>query len=747
MSDEMTHIPYYQTDHGVELYARALRFTAKEKAWRKSTVELLMNRLGSQPEDAVRLSATIRGVAEGSDSDGWLRGRENRRRLRRKLREEVTEILLTLRVVNEILKVWFGSPDWGNRQHLINELVFILLTRRSKIEDAIEHLASIQKAFVNWSAVADADPDALKAVIMGGGLEDYKVESIQGTLNAIRGRFGGIEEKDLARMTDDDLDSFLQTLPGVGPKSSACVLMYARDADVFPADTHCIRTLTRLGVFASIGFSWSQQDHKKAERELRLLVPPDMRGDLHRNLVALGRQFCNPEKPQCCDCELRKFCRYYRSEQQKARSPETPTAIDVFSGAGGFSLGLTQSGFDMVAAIDSDPDATRTYRLNHPGMEEAAIIEGDAREVDTRKLVELLGGRRLDVLAGGPPCQGFSLVGNRVPHKAEDGQGQFGADYRVEEDERNHLFETMISFARALKPRYVVIENVPGLGSAEIREKSFAEFIAERLESVEYLVEVLKLEAADFGIPQKRHRYFILGVRYGEAVPDVETLIRRVPEEPEISLKHALFDLPPLDVADGRWIAAHNRPQSLDETLFEPYLGRCDIRGNTRILFNHVSRYNNEDDVTLYSHLRQGETYSQLVKRLTEEMGEHPSFARYDTTAFQDKYFRLEWDGHSKTIVSHLRKDGNSFVHPHQNRSLSVREAARIQSFPDSYVFCGSRGPQFVQIGNAVPPVMARAIGATLIAAMREATTMQRAAKSARGKRDNPVERSRLTCG
>lgn len=133
---------------------------------------------------------------------------------------------------------------------------------------------------------------------------------------------------------------------------------------------------------------------------------------------------------------------------------------------------------------------------------------------------------------------------------------------------------------------------------------------------------------------------------------------------------------------------------------------------------NHVSRFNNEDDLELYGVLEQGETYRQLVDRLTAEWGEKPSFTKYSTKNFHDKYYRLAWTGQSKTIVAHLHKDGNSFVHPCQTRSLSVREAARIQSFPDDYIFCGSRGPQFIQIGNAVSPLMAEAIGAIFVQAI-----------------------------
>jgi DNA (cytosine-5)-methyltransferase 1 len=261
------------------------------------------------------------------------------------------------------------------------------------------------------------------------------------------------------------------------------------------------------------------------------------------------------------------------------------------------------------------------------------------------------------------------------------------------------------------------------LGSAEIEEKSYAEHIGGQLRALGYYAEVIRLEAVNFGIPQKRHRYFILGSYKGEPTLSLEELENMaLSEGKRTGLKHALYDLPPLSVADGRWIMAHEDSQDQDSELYKRYLGRFNIRGHTCILFNHVSRFNNEDDIELYANLRQGETYSQLVDRLKTELGRKPDFIKYSTRNFHDKYYRLEWEGQSKTIVSHLHKDGNSFVHPKQTRSLSVREAARIQTFPDDYIFCGSRGAQFIQIGNAVPPVVAEAIGQVLIEAINNAT-------------------------
>ena len=419
----------------------------------------------------------------------------------------MTGILQSLRVINEVLKVRYESPEWGNQPHVIEELVYILLSRRSRIEDTKKHFQAIKARYSTWEASASAPPEELKSLIMGGGLEGDKVKFIQASLQTIYERFGRIAEADFLAMSEDELSEFLMELPGIGPKSAACIMLYARDADVFPADTHCIRVLNRLGLFKHFGFEWSQENHKQAERELGILVPPHMRGDLHRNLLALGREVCKPREPLCDQCELRKFCTYYRRQQQKQHALlEAPTAIEMFCGAGGISLGLNRAGFKIVAAIDNDPDAIRTYRLNHPELSKEAVIEGDAREISVAKLRQLLGEERLDLLVGGPPCQGFSMMGNRIPHKVENGDRRFGAGYKFAEDERNHLFEAMIRVARALQPCYVIIENVPGLSSAEIAAESYADYIVDQRRAADYRVEGVRLEAINVGTPQKRHR-------------------------------------------------------------------------------------------------------------------------------------------------------------------------------------------------------------------------------------------------
>jgi DNA (cytosine-5)-methyltransferase 1 len=722
---------YHPIHHGPEIFSRNPPvLTSAEQEWREKVIAFLREHSAILLTDSTQI---IESTVLRERQTPYLTTEDNLalasltqpEETKIRLRESLTQtVLIPLRIINEILHIQFGSPNLGNQKNLIDELVYILLTRRSKNSDAGKHLVAIKAKYITWADVVNVPPEELKAIIMGGGLEAHKVKFIQDSLQYIQKQFGRIDEADFIDMSDWQLDQFLQQLPGVGKKTAACILMNVRGTDIFVADTHSIRVVDRLGIFKEFGLTWRQEDHKKAQEELSILIPPHIRGNLHRNLVALGQEICKPI-PECDHCELKKICMHYRTNAQIAHAKEKKSlVIDMFCGAGGFSLGLSRVGFKIVAAIDNNPDAIRTYRLNHPEIPDEAIIEdeiqSDARRVKLKQLRNLLKGQELDLLVGGPPCQGYSMMGNRVPHKYENGNKSFGSDYKFTEDKRNHLFKAMLRVARELKPRYVVIENVPGLGSANIKkEKSYVKYIAENLEKLGYQVEWYLLEAINFYIPQNRHRFFIFGSRQGERVPNWEKLKQEIPKEQMTSLKHALYDLPRLFISDGRWVAAHSNNIGRNNEWDQQYLGPFQIRGSTHILFNHVSRFNNEDDIKLYSELKEGETYQELVERIGMQK---QFFKNYEIKNFHDKYYRLEWEGQSKTIVSHLHKDGNSFVHPdpdRQIRSLSVREAARIQSFPDDYIFCGSRGAQFIQIGNAVPPVMAQAIGQVLMEAIR----------------------------
>jgi DNA (cytosine-5)-methyltransferase 1 len=398
-----------------------------------------------------------------------------------------------------------------------------------------------------------------------------------------------------------------------------------------------------------------------------------------------------------------------------ARSSKAPRVIDLFCGAGGLSEGLSRAGFQIVAAADMDPIALRTLALNHPSLPPEGLLAGDIRELDRQRLRRLVGRRRLDVLAGAPPCQGFSSAGFRSKSTH--------TGYRAIGDERNYLFEWLVGIALELEPRLFLMENVPGMKSARRQDVSFLESAARRLRAGGYITALWQLNAAAFGVPQERTRCFLVA-----AAPDVELPAQPTEEYqntrsafdvdalPPITLTEAIFDLPQLKAGTGTAVARNEGSVTGDDLRLRRYLRKFQLREPSKLIYNHYARYQNEQDLELYALLRPGEDSVHAIERYGRA-----DLMRYRRDVFDDKYFRLRGDRPSKTIVSHLAKDGNGYIHPTQTRGITPREAARLQSFHDRYAFCGSPTDQWSQIGNAVPPVMAEAIARSLLAALRRA--------------------------
>src|SRR5207302_4279387 len=207
--------------------------------------------------------------------------------------------------------------------------------------------------------------------------------------------------------------------------------------------------------------------------------------------------------PDCSSCELRNLCQTYRRAQIKAaRASKAPRVIDLFCGAGGLSEGFSRAGFQIVAAADMDPIALRTLSLNHPSLPPEGVLTGDIRELDHRSVRKLVGQRRLDVLAGAPPCQGFSSAGFRSKSTR--------TGYRAIGDERNYLFEWLIGVALELEPRLFLMENVPAMKSSRQQDISFLETAARRLQAGGYVTAIWQPISVAFGVPQERTRCFLV---------------------------------------------------------------------------------------------------------------------------------------------------------------------------------------------------------------------------------------------
>lgn len=611
--------------------------------------------------------------------------------------------------IASILALLHGTPRQGNPEDPVDDLIYIILANKC-CEDAYQKTFEVlKKKFPDWNSLLRARPSTVDKILTSGGLAGSKTESIYGALQIIRERFGEVTLEPLRDLDDVDVEQFLCSLPEISQKSAYCIMVYTLDRRVFPVDTHVGRVLSRLEPFLELGISLDGLAHKKLQARLSGLIPPLLRYSLHVNLIEHGRNICLPRKPRCEKCELTSFCHRFRSEKAELMAASSaPVAIDLFSGAGGLSDGLTQAGFRIALAVDIDPVALRTYRHNHPAVPDDKVLCTDAATLDSKAFRRLTKGSAVDLVAGSPPCQGFSSTGMRSKSSK--------TGYEVDQDRRNWLFEVMVTAADALQPRVILLENVPGMGSARSGNRTFMEIASDAFQRIGYQTTTWKLNAASFGVPQDRIRSFLVGWQ-GKLAPSV-------PEEeyqnwrstgfdpdalPPITLSEAIEDLPPLKAGEGEPVIPFDGDR-IGERAWRRYLGKFGVGRRGPILYNHTVRPNNERDLELFSILRPGEDSVHAIERHGRA-----DLMRYRTDAFDDKYSRLRGDLPSRTIVSHLSKDGNSFIHPDQTRSISVREAARLQSFRDDFVFCGTASDQYHQVGNAVPPLLARELGRSLL--------------------------------
>ena len=365
-----------------------------------------------------------------------------------------------------------------------------------------------------------------------------------------------------------------------------------------------------------------------------------------------------------------------------------PWAIDLFSGAGGLSLGLEEAGFSVVAAADTDPVAMETHAANIQGMTWVGDLSNPH---DFLSQLEDWGIDRVDLLAGGPPCQPFSRAGtSKIGHLVRSG-------VRPPRDERADLWRSFFGVIDQLKPRAILFENVPDFATA--RGGTLLITLADELKARGYDPHVSVLGAWKYGVPQHRSRLFVVGVSSGMRFQWPKENERRP------TLWQAIGDLPIVEANTRDEVQAYmGHPES--------ELGQKLRRGlpseDTQLVRDHITRAVRSDDAEVYRIMGQGDSYVDVPERLR----------RYRSDIFNDKYFRLSCDGLSRTITAHIAKDGYWYIHPRQDRTLSIREAARIQTFPDRFRFAGYPSSRYRQIGNAVPPMLASAIGSCVRGAL-----------------------------
>lgn len=388
------------------------------------------------------------------------------------------------------------------------------------------------------------------------------------------------------------------------------------------------------------------------------------------------------------------------------------TFIDLFAGCGGFSEGFYQEGFESIVHVDFDAPACETVKermryYNYPENSiQNAVICGDLTSGNVHSQIDdAIGTKEIDVIVGGPPCQAFSSVG-----RAQD-------KHSMRNDARNYLFRSYLEILEKHKPKIFVFENVSGLLSAKPNGNYIFPEIVESMSEF-YSVcddkETILLNSVHYGVPQIRKRVILIGVRkdlkinpsdiYNAIVkthysPNMEEKNETLGLKKYLTVKDAIFDLPKLQPGEGEEEVYHKIEKK------NSYLKIIRPNGLTK-LFNHVARKHNDLDRERYKLL------SKNNWQLKELAAVRPDLIHHDPKHFGNRYTVQTASKPGKTVVAHLYKDGNLFIHPDykQGRTFSVREAARVQSFPDDFKFVGSRTNQYKQVGNAVPPLMAKQI-------------------------------------
>ena len=390
------------------------------------------------------------------------------------------------------------------------------------------------------------------------------------------------------------------------------------------------------------------------------------------------------------------------------------TFIDLFAGCGGLSEGFYRQGFKALAHVEIDHHACETLRtrMKYYGYKDAEkeVIEHDITAADIIDRIEVATrGRAVDVIIGGPPCQAYSTAG-----RVRDSKG-------MAKDPRNFLFESYVKILEHYLPKFFVFENVTGLLSAKANGEPVFPKVLKALGKHYKVIgdpSILVYNTANYGVPQIRKRVIIMGVRKdieGKEARDLYQAVKKTHYDPDIAetdrgkllrfvdVRQALSDLPPVEPGQDA------STDSFDYPCNNSFLQRIGKPG-LHPLMDHICRNHNEMDRERFRVMIEHHwSFGEMRRRRPDLEHEH-------ARVFDNSYVVQWWDLPSKTILAHIYKDGFQFIHPdyEQARTFTVREAARIQSFPDDFVFEGSRGEKYKQIGNAVPVLFAEALAKSI---------------------------------
>jgi DNA (cytosine-5)-methyltransferase 1 len=575
----------------------------------------------------------------------------------------------TIRTFQRNLLRWYKKNKrdlpWRYSKDPYQVLVSEILLQKTDAPKVIPVYGNFINRYPDLNKLQQAGLSDVKKMLKGLGLL-YRAERLISTGNYLL-----IQHEGKVPSRRDQLIK----IKGIGKYVASAVLCFAFNKHEPLVDSNIVRLFQRIFGYESA--NRRPRDDPSLWHLAKSLLPRRSVKDYNYALLDFSALVCMARNPKHEICPLKTICKYYNRKKGQRRNP---VGIDLFAGAGGLSLGFEKAGFNIVYAIEKDKYAAETYKKNR--TKRAVLVDvRDISEVTPKEILGKLGLEKgeLDVIIGGPPCQGFSISNMRT---------------RDLSNPQNQMVFEFLRFVKEIAPKWFLMENVSGLDSFEAG--SVRDHLLQAFRNLGYKTEYAILNSANFGVPQSRNRIYFIGNRVGNPMKFIQALKKKTRDN-FVTVFEAISDLPVLHNGNSIDDLPYRRKENLTEyqiTMRDKRIGR---------VANNLVSTNTKLVIKRFKHIRQGENLITLARRAPHLVENYKNIEHCHWWI----YLRLRWGAPSVTI-NNFRK--NMLIHPTQNRGLSVREAGRLQSFPDNYMFYGPIGYQQQQVANAVPPLVAKGV-------------------------------------